>query len=157
MTGYSIYFLKPLNDSYLKVMEIISLRNKDDIYLYKNDIIDLYKANKWSSAEKPDLLLKGLSNSHSLIIATDNDKLIGLGNAISDGSLVVYYPHLIVHPNYHGKGIGKSIVSTLSKIYGDFHQQMITADDKAISFYEKCGFTRAKNTTSMWIYAGNDH
>jgi GNAT superfamily N-acetyltransferase len=32
---------------------------------------------------------------------------VGLGNAISDGALVVYYPHMLVLPEYQGRGIGR--------------------------------------------------
>src|SRR5688572_24202650 len=56
-------------------------------------VLALYLANEWSSAQKPDLLHKGLLVSHSLITAWAGSKLVGLGNAISDGYLVVYYPH----------------------------------------------------------------
>lgn len=120
-------------------------------------IIKLYKANKWSSAGKPDLLYKALMNSDSLITAWDGNRLVGLGNAISDGYLVVYYPHLLVHPNYQGKGIGRMIVDRFQKKYGNFHQQLLTADGKAIDFYRKCGFKKAGSTQSMWIYQGDEH
>lgn len=117
----------------------------------------MYKANKWSSAEKPDLLYKALTNSDSLITAWDGNRLVGLGNAISDGHLVVYYSHLLVHPDYQGKGIGRMIVDRFQKKYGDFHQQTLTADGKAIDFYQKCGFGKAGSTQSMWIYQGDEH
>jgi len=123
----------------------------------KEKIIKLYQANKWSSAEKPDLLYKALMNSDSLITAWDGNKLVGLGNAISDGYLVVYYPHLLVHPDYQGKGIGRMIVDRFQKKYGNFHQQMLTADGRAIDFYRKCGFEKAGSTQSVWIYQGDDH
>jgi GNAT superfamily N-acetyltransferase len=121
------------------------------------DIIRLYKANEWSSAEKPDLLHKALLNSETLITAWDNKKLIGLGNAISDGYLTVYYPHLLVLPEYQGKGIGKMICDKMQEKYGDFHMQMLTADGKSIDFYKKNGFERAGQTEPMWIYQGNEH
>ena len=54
-----------------------------------DSIITLYKANNWSSVEKPDQLYNALMQSHSLLSAWDKDKLVGLGNAISDGFLVV--------------------------------------------------------------------
>jgi GNAT superfamily N-acetyltransferase len=123
----------------------------------KDEIIELYRANKWSSAEKPDLLYKALMNSDSLITAWDGNRLVGLGNAISDGYLVVYYPHLLVHPDYQRKGIGRMIVDRFQKKYGNFHQQMLTADGKAIDFYRKCGFEKAGSTQSMWIYQGDEH
>ncbi len=121
------------------------------------EIVALYKVNKWSSAEKPTELYNALLNSHSLITAWDGNKLIGLGNAISDGYLVVYYPHLLVHPNYQGKGIGRMIVDKMQEKYGNFHMQMLTADGEAIDFYQKMGFVRAGKTQSMWIYKGNEH
>lgn len=120
-------------------------------------IIELYRSNKWSSADKPDLLEKALKNSHSLISAWDGDLLVGLGNAISDGHLVVYYPHLLVLPAYQGKGIGQMIMERMKEIYEDFHMQMLTADGKAINFYQKNGFERAGQTVPMWIYQGNEH
>ena len=82
-------------------------------------------------------------NSHSLVTAWFNGRLIGLGNALSDGHLVVYYPHLIVHPDFQGKGIGKLILERFREKYGNFHQQILVADGRAIDFYEKCGFEKA--------------
>jgi len=63
------------------------------------EVIELYKANGWSSAEKPKKLIPALKNSDTLVTARISGKLVGIGNAISDGSLVVYYPHMLVHPD----------------------------------------------------------
>ncbi len=120
-------------------------------------IIALYKANGWSSAEKPTELYNALMNAHTLVTAWDGDRLVGLGNAISDGCLVVYYPHLLVHPHYQNRGIGKMIMDRMQEKYGHFHMQMLTADEGAIKFYEKMGFVRAGKTEPMWIYHGTEH
>ena len=135
----------------------MSIEIKETKNIRQSDVIQIYKANKWSSAQKPDELFNGLLNSHSLLTAWDDGKLVGIGNAISDGFLVVYYPHLIIHPDYHWKGIGKSILKKFQEKYGNFHQQILVADGGAIDFYEKCGFEKAGETKSMWIYNGNDH
>ena len=134
---------------------MITLSTTRDLLL--PDILRLYKANQWSSAEKPQKLYKALINSHTLITAWDQSILVGLGNAISDGHLVVYYPHLLVHPDYQGKGVGQMILKKMQETYGGFHMQMLTADGRAIDFYKKNGFVRAGNTESMWIYAGEEH
>jgi GNAT superfamily N-acetyltransferase len=120
-------------------------------------VLALYRANEWSSAHKPDLLHKALQASHSLVTAWDGSKLVGLGNAISDGYLVVYYPHLLVLPDYQGHGIGTRLMQMLMARYEGFHQHMLTADGRALDFYRKCGFERAGKTEPMWIYAGHDH
>ncbi|NET35171.1 MAG: GNAT family N-acetyltransferase [Cyanothece sp. SIO1E1] len=120
-------------------------------------IIELYKSVDWSSANKPDRLYQALLNSHSLLTAWDGDRLIGLGNALSDGFLVVYYAHLVIHPDYQGKGVGRKIVERFQEKYGDFHQQILVADGGSIQFYQKCGFERAGQTEPMWIYQGDEH
>jgi GNAT superfamily N-acetyltransferase len=121
------------------------------------EIIRLYRANGWSSAEKPTELRNALQNSHALVSAWAGEELVGLGNAISDGYLVVYYPHLLVHPDYQGQGIGTELIRRLMEKYRGFHQHMLVADGRAIEFYRKCGFSRAGKTEPMWIYAGHDH
>lgn len=133
----------------------IDIKEVREVSLEK--VLKLYKSNEWSSANKPDELYKGLQNSHSLITAWDGDELVGLGNAISDGHLVVYYPHLLILPRYHGKGIGKMIMAKMQETYGHFHMQMLTADGKSIKFYEQIGFERAGKTEPMWIYKGTEH
>lgn len=120
-------------------------------------LVDLYRANEWSAAHKPELLHQALVASHSLVSAWDGPRLVGLGNALSDGYLVVYYPHLLVHPEYQGRGIGTELMRRLLARYAGFHQHMLVADGRAIDFYRKCGFERAGKTEPMWIYAGHDH
>ena len=121
------------------------------------EIVELYRANGWSSAEKPEQLLPALRNSHTLVTARIGGELVGVGNAISDGYLVVYYPHMLVHPSKHGCGIGSKIMKAMQSVYGGFHQQMLTADGEAIEFYKALGFERAGKTEPMWVYAGTEH
>ncbi len=123
----------------------------------KEEVIALYRANQWSSAEKPEPLMAALRNSHTLVTARINGRLVGIGNAISDGHLVVYYPHMLVDPRYQGRGVGRKMMAAMQRRYADFHQQMLTADIDAVDFYKSVGFERAGKTEPMWIYAGNDH
>jgi GNAT superfamily N-acetyltransferase len=120
-------------------------------------VLNLYKTNKWSSAEKPEELMNALKNSYGLITAWDGDKLVGLANAISDGYLVVYYPHLLILPEDQGKGIGSMIMKQFAAKYAGFHQQILVADGRAIDFYKKCGFVKSGSCEPMWIYQGKDH
>src|SRR2546423_2178147 len=107
-----------------------SIRYSDRRDLPLDEVLSLYRANKWSSAEKPDLLLKALAASHSLITAWDGNKLAGLGNPLSDGFLVVYYSHLLVLPEYQGRGIATEIMRGLMTRYRGFHQQIVVADGR---------------------------
>lgn len=128
-----------------------------DDHLEHSEVLDLYRANTWSSAEKPAELLAALRNSHSLATARVEGRLVGLVNAISDGHLVVYYPHMLVHPDFQRQGIGRKLMTVILKRYAGFHQHVLTADGNATRFYESVGFVRAGKTEPMWIYAGDDH
>jgi N-acetylglutamate synthase-like GNAT family acetyltransferase len=70
--------------------------------------------------------------------------LVGIGNAISDGYLVVYYPLILVHPNYQGNGIGQKMMHALQT-------------PKQSNFIKKLGFERADQTVPMLIYSGMEH
>ena len=121
------------------------------------EVVALYAANGWSSAKKPEQLLNGLRHSHTLVTARVGGALVGIGNAISDGHLVVYFPHLLVHPDCQRQGIGRMMMELLLERYAGFHQLMLVADGGAIDFYRAMGFERAGKTTAMWVYAGGDH
>jgi len=125
--------------------------------LGKDEVISLYRSNGWSSAEKPEQLMAALKSSHSVVTARFEKELIGLANSLSDGHLVVYYPHLLVNPKYHRMGVATKIMQAMSDIYRDFHQQILVADGKAIDFYNSVGFVRAGKSEPMWIYEGNEH
>ncbi len=130
---------------------------KETRKLEQPEVLALYEENRWSSAKKPDDLMHALLNSHSLVSAWSRDRLVGLGNAISDGYLVVYFPHLLVLPDFQGQGVGRLIMERMSQKYQKFHQQVLIADGGSVGFYEKAGFRKAGKTQAMWVYEGSDH
>jgi ribosomal protein S18 acetylase RimI-like enzyme len=139
------------------LMKFNTISYSDTRELPIESVLALYRANEWSSAQKPGLLHKALLASHSLFTAWDAEKLVGLGYAISDGYLVVYYSHLLVLPEYQGRGIGSELMRRLMARYAGFHQHVLVADGRALDFYRKCGFKRAGKTEPMWIFAGHEH
>jgi GNAT superfamily N-acetyltransferase len=120
-----------------------------------DEIVALYRANDWSSADKPELLHAALLGSHSLITAWDGERLVGLGNAISDGHLVVYYPHLLVLPEYQGRSIGTALMQrlmqraftcTCSPLMAGRSTSTASAASAAPGRLSLCGSTRATIT-----------
>lgn len=131
----------------------ISMHDK----ITEQEVIDLDKANTWSSAEKTRQRMAALRNFHSLVTARAAGKLIGIGNAISDGYLREYLPPLLVAPMSQGQGVGRGVMAAMLEKYAGFHRQMPTAEGKAIEFCESVGFVRAGKTEPMGIHAGNQY
>lgn len=127
-----------------------------DTELTEDDVLSLYRACAWSAADKPGALMAALRGSHCVLTAWDGQRLIGLGNAISDGALVVYFPHLLVLPEEQGKGVGAALMKAMSEIYRGFHQQVLLSVDNAEPFYRKMGFAPATGVSPLWIYQGGD-
>jgi GNAT superfamily N-acetyltransferase len=125
--------------------------------LPRAEVLRLYRAVQWSAAGKPDRLMRALRGSHCVVSAWVKGSLVGLGNALSDGSLVVYYPHMLVLPEFQRRGIGRELMKRLMKRYRGFHQHILIAEAKAVSFYRKCGFKRAGKTDPMWVFRGREH
>ncbi len=134
---------------------LVQISNKDVIQ--KDEVVDLYRANRWSAAKKPDQLLAALRNSDTLVTARVDEKLVGIGNAISDGHMVVYYPHMLVDPEYYRHRIGQQMMKVLQEKYRNFHQQTLIAETDAVEFYLAQGFELAGQTIPMWIYQGDEH
>ncbi|WP_228127739.1 GNAT family N-acetyltransferase [Acinetobacter pseudolwoffii] len=81
---------------------------------------------------KPQHLLQALQHSHGLVTARINGQLVGLANAISDGSLGMYFPHLLVGLDWQRQGIGRRIMQSMLQYYSGFHQQILVADQQTI-------------------------
>jgi len=75
-----------------------NIEYREGIDLPRDQVLNLYRACGWSAASKPLALLQALRKSETVISAWHQGALVGLGNTIADGALVVYYPHLIVLP-----------------------------------------------------------
>lgn len=76
--------------------------------------------------------------------------LIALGRAISDGVFTVYFPDLLVKPEWQNKGIRGQMMNILLKHFEGFHNQVLIAEDEvARAFYLKQGFKAEGNAMSI--------
>jgi GNAT superfamily N-acetyltransferase len=115
-------------------MTPITYREDRDLPL--DPLVTLYRANAWSSAEKGAALREAMRGLHSVVTAWAEDRLVGLGNTLSDGHPVVYYPHLLVHPDFRRRGISAEILRRLRRRYEALHMQILVADGRAVGFFE---------------------
>ncbi len=125
--------------------------------LNNHAIKTLYRACEWSIIDRaPEKLEHSLEHSDTVLSAWKGKQLVGIANAISDGELVVYFPHLIVHPDYQKTGIGKSLMEIMLERYEHCDQKIVISHEQATQFYEKLGFTDASPHAGMWIHNSSD-
>lgn len=91
-----------------------------DAYLDLKDLLPLYEAVGWTSySQKPDILEAAIKGSRDILVAYDEDQLVGLIRTVGDGVSIIFVQDILVLPDYQRQGIGRSLLQAiLDKIMG---------------------------------------
>lgn len=130
-------------------MEIYYASSKEDISA--EELQELFLSVGWESGKYPTELLQAIQGSHSIVTAWDEERLVGLINALSDGTLTVYFHYMLVHPSYQSKGIGKGLMSIMLERYKGYGSKVLISYPHAVDFYNKIGFKTEDGATPMFI------
>ena len=105
------------------------------------DLQGLFQSVGWLSANYPERLKKALDNSETVFTAWDDEKLVGLVNAIDDSDLTAYVHYLCVNPAYQGQGIGKRLLQKIKEKYKDYLYIFVIAENESlVKYYRQNGF-----------------
>lgn len=110
-------------------------------------VIELYESVEWNIYTMLDKtsMDKMISSSHHTIQVFDGEKLVGFIRSLSDGVLYVILQDVIVHPEYQGKGIGKSLVKKMISLYESHPNKSfirLFSEPNAEGFYASLGFIK---------------
>ena len=129
----------------------MNIEYKDTHDLTAAELEELFLSVDWSSGHFPDKLAAAMKNYETVYTAWDGGKLIGLICAMDDGVMNAYVHYLLVHPDYHGIKIGRTLVEMVKDHYKDYMRLVVIAYDKEAHFYENCSFTKSTVSTPMFI------
>lgn len=93
----------------------------------------------------------GLDHTAFQVVAVDGNIPVGMARVISDGGYVRYIADVVVHPDYQGYGIGKTMVNKImDHIHtglepGDMVQVFLLAAKGREPFYRPFGFQERPN------------
>lgn len=93
----------------------------------------------WPSSPTPQQHLALLQGSSHVVVAHDEDQVVGFVTAISDGVLAAYIPLLEVRANRRDQGIGSELVRRMLAMLDDFYMVDVVCDPDLIPFYERFG------------------
>ena len=112
----------------------------------------LFLSVGWVSGEYPTRLYKALMNSSTVISAWDGDRLVGLIRVLDDSELVAYMHYVLVHPDYHGRGIAGHMVELVKEKYKNYlYIELMPEERKNAVFYEKHGFQIMQDGVAMQL------
>ena len=117
------------------------------------ELCDLYRIAPLGEKD-PVELETSFSNSMYQFFAYQDGKLVGVGRALADGADCSYICDVAVHPDFQGTGLGKEIISRLTKASQGHKKIILYAVPGKEAFYNKFGFRRM--TTAMAIFADQD-
>ncbi len=105
------------------------------------DLQGLFQSVGWLSANYPERLKKALYNSETVFTAWDNERLVGLVNAIDDSELTAYVHYLCVNPEYQGRGIGRALLQKIKEKYHEYlYIILIAENEQLVKYYSQNGF-----------------
>ena len=115
----------------------------------EKDLAQLYREAGWlKPSENDDLafLKTVIQNSAVFVGVFYNEKMIGMGRALSDLSSDAYIQDVTVLKAYRGNGIGRKIIQLLIRALKEKHVDWIglIAEPGTQSFYDKIGFVPLK-------------
>lgn len=129
----------------------MNIEYKDVKEFRPEDLQELFLSVEWSSGHYPNKLVVAMKNSSTVFTAWDDDKLVGLINALDDGIITVYIHYLLINPEYHGKGIGKELVNMIKARYEEYMRIVLIAYEKETGFYKHCGFEAGEDKVPMFV------
>ncbi len=106
-------------------------------------ILDVYRANGWSHANRPDLLRIAVDRADFTQVAVEDDTVLGFIRTMSDGAFAVYIADILVLPDRQGQGIGSQLFAAALAHYpmAQFHHQVLLAEKGAEGFYRQAGLS----------------
>lgn len=116
-----------------------------------NELERLFLSVEWSSGHFPDKLAAAMKNFDTVFSAWDGNKLIGMICAMDDGIMNAYVHYLLVDPEYHSKGAGRTLVGMVKQKYSSYMRIAAIAYNDEMHFYENCGFVKSSNSSPMFI------
>jgi ribosomal protein S18 acetylase RimI-like enzyme len=93
----------------------------------------------WPNPPTPETHLRLLQGSSHVVLAWDQEQVIGFITAISDGVLSAYIPLLEVLPTYQGQGIGTELTRRMLEQLQSLYMIDLLCDARLQPFYARLG------------------
>ena len=91
-----------------------------------------------------------LKNADIIVVALDNEKIVGVARSVTDYNYCCYLSDLAVDQKYQKHGIGKKLINITQEQLNKKCKIILLSAPDATEYYPKIGFTQH---TSAWTLA----
>ncbi len=114
-----------------------------------DELVSLYESVGWTAyTSDPELLSRAVRSSPFVVTAWSEDgKLVGLARAISDDATICYVQDILVHPDFQGAGVGRTLFASIMARFSHVRQTVLITDDepRQRAFYESLDLTEGSD------------
>lgn len=104
----------------------------------------------WASQRTQDDLATAIQHSEPVVTAWTGEQLVGFARATSDQVYRAVLWDVVIHPDYRGRGLGRTLVETvLSHPSVNQVERVYLMTSSQQGFYERLGFTENLTTTMV--------
>jgi len=129
-----------MNENYISNKKITS---KEFI-----DILNRSTLGERRPVDAPKCIQGMLDHADILVVAMDNEKIVGVARAISDFNYACYLSDLAVDLAYQHKGIGEKLIEKVKEQLKESCKIILLSAPDAVGYYPKVGFTQH---SSAWV------
>lgn len=119
-----------------------------DTYVQLCTAVGWEKVMNFSAAEH------SLRNSIFGVMVLHEDKVVGMGRIVGDGSIYFYIQDIVVMPEHQNKGLGKVILESIAGYIREHAPEKafvgLFASQGKEGFYQQFGFNRHEGMTGMF-------
>ena len=117
-------------------------------------LVALYDSVGWTAYTKDPESLGAMVRCSTFVQSCwDEGQLVGLVRVISDDLSIMYLQDILMHPDFHRRGIGRALMERCLERFEHVRQKVLLTDDRPeqSAFYESLGFrnTRDLETTKL--------
>ena len=125
----------------LMYIEFVMISYKETTDTIRSEMLEGFFVG-WPAPPSSEKHLEILQGSFAVVLALEDDRVIGFINAISDGSFMAFLPLLEVLPEYQGRGIGAELVRRMTERLREHYAIDLICDADVQPFYERLGWQK---------------
>ncbi len=115
------------------------------------EVIELYRdAGLPRPIDNADRIERMYNGSNLIVTAREDEKLVGISRAITDGAWSCYLADLAVATSHQKASVGRKLVELTKQAAGEESMVLLLSVPTAIEYYPKIGMERLDNAFIIW-------